>query len=279
MITAHGGVQIAVEAMKRGATDFVSKPWSNERLLATVRTAAALRTSRQAAVHRAQARGGDRRRRRRAARRRCSASPPAMQRVFSLIERAAPTEANVLILGENGTGKELVARELHRRSRRGRRRAGLGRSRRGRRESVRIRIVRPCEGRLHRRPRRPRRPAPGGRRRHPVPRRGRQSAAPPPAQVADRARAAAGHAGRRQQAGADRRSGDRGDQPAARAARRREPCSGRICCSGSTRSRSSCRRCASGARTSRCWSTISSLYTRRNMASRRASFRPRCWRR
>ena len=50
MITAHAGVQIAVEAMKRGATDFVSKPWSNERLLATVRTAAALRTSREEAV-------------------------------------------------------------------------------------------------------------------------------------------------------------------------------------------------------------------------------------
>src|SRR3546814_19476816 len=49
MITAHGGVQIAVEAMKRGATDFVSKPWSNERLLAPVRTAAALRNSREAA--------------------------------------------------------------------------------------------------------------------------------------------------------------------------------------------------------------------------------------
>jgi DNA-binding NtrC family response regulator len=48
MITAHGGVNIAVEAMKRGATDFVSKPWSNERLLATVRTAAALRKSRDA---------------------------------------------------------------------------------------------------------------------------------------------------------------------------------------------------------------------------------------
>ena len=47
MITAHGGVQIAVDAMKRGATDFVSKPWSNERLLATVRTAAALRSSRE----------------------------------------------------------------------------------------------------------------------------------------------------------------------------------------------------------------------------------------
>ena len=117
MITAHGGVQIAVEAMKRGATDFVSKPWANERLLATVRTAAALRNSRKAATTErkravavtAPASGGE--------------APllghsPSIARVYSLIERAAPTEANVLILGENGTGKELVARELHRRSRR-----------------------------------------------------------------------------------------------------------------------------------------------------------------
>jgi DNA-binding NtrC family response regulator len=117
MITAHGGVNIAVEAMKRGATDFVSKPWSNERLLATVRTAAALRKSREAAVTE----------RRRAV---AIAAPAAggetpllgtsapIRRVYSLIERAAPTEANVLILGENGTGKELVAREIHRLSRR-----------------------------------------------------------------------------------------------------------------------------------------------------------------
>ena len=116
MITAHGGVQIAVEAMKRGATDFVSKPWSNERLLATVRTAAALRNSREEAVTERK-------------RSNVLGAPPAgeipllgrspgMARVYSLIERAAPTEANVLILGENGTGKELVARELHRKSRR-----------------------------------------------------------------------------------------------------------------------------------------------------------------
>jgi DNA-binding NtrC family response regulator len=113
LITAHGGVQVAVEAMKRGATDFVSKPWANERLLATVRTAAALRHSRrETGVEKAKAR--------------TIATPPrdsellgrspAMARVHSLIEKAAPTDANVLILGENGTGKELVARALHRQS-------------------------------------------------------------------------------------------------------------------------------------------------------------------
>ena len=116
MITAHAGIGVAVEAMKRGATDFVSKPWANERLLATVRTAAALRTSRAEVVTERRKVEDDR------------APPagetpmlgqsPAMARVLSLIDRAGPTEANVLILGENGTGKELVARALHARSRR-----------------------------------------------------------------------------------------------------------------------------------------------------------------
>jgi DNA-binding NtrC family response regulator len=114
MITAHAGISVAVEAMKRGATDFVSKPWSNERLLATVRTAANLRASRAEV---------DTERGKVAAIAGGSEAPllgdsPAMARIWSLIERAGPTEANVLILGENGTGKELVARELHRRSRR-----------------------------------------------------------------------------------------------------------------------------------------------------------------
>jgi DNA-binding NtrC family response regulator len=110
MITAHAGVNVAVEAMKRGATDFVSKPWENERLVQTVRTAAALRRSRSAADAPAPtpASSGSAR----------SPSPlignaPSMARVHSLIARAAPTEANVLVLGENGTGKELVARALH----------------------------------------------------------------------------------------------------------------------------------------------------------------------
>ena len=110
MITAHAGVQVAVAAMKRGATDFVSKPWSNERLLATVRTAAALRRSRRSMVAAPAPAlavvGGSP----------LLGQSPAMARVHSLISRAAPTDANVLVLGENGTGKELVARELHRQS-------------------------------------------------------------------------------------------------------------------------------------------------------------------
>ncbi len=114
IITAHGAVSIAVEAIKAGASDFVAKPWSNERLAATVRSAATLRRSRIDA---------------RTERGRASELAPttdtpllgqseAMQRVRTLIDRAAPTDANVLILGENGTGKEIVAREIHRLSRR-----------------------------------------------------------------------------------------------------------------------------------------------------------------
>jgi len=114
IITAHGAVSVAVEAIKAGASDFVAKPWSNERLAATVRSAAVLRRSRiDARIERG-----------RASELAPSTETPllgrseAMQRVRTLIDRAAPTDANVLILGENGTGKEIVAREIHRLSRR-----------------------------------------------------------------------------------------------------------------------------------------------------------------
>jgi DNA-binding NtrC family response regulator len=116
MITAHGGVDIAVEAMKLGATDFIAKPWQNEKVIATVSTAVLLGQSRSEAKNlrdtnkvlvqvsnsvNQQTMIG------------CSSQ---MMEVQSLIHRSAPTEANVLILGENGTGKELVAREIHQQS-------------------------------------------------------------------------------------------------------------------------------------------------------------------
>jgi DNA-binding NtrC family response regulator len=116
IITAHGAVSVAVEAIKRGASDFVAKPWGNERLAATVRSAAALRKSKlEARVERerstelGQVAAVDTP---------LLGKSDAMSRVRQLIERAAPTDANVLILGENGTGKEIVAREIHRLSRR-----------------------------------------------------------------------------------------------------------------------------------------------------------------
>jgi len=118
MITAHGDVELAVEAMKRGAADFVTKPWENERLLATLMAALNLRRSRLEASELRQRNNG-------LAAATLSESgmigtSPAMLRVFGAIRRTAPTDANVLILGENGTGKELAAREIHRLSSRAR---------------------------------------------------------------------------------------------------------------------------------------------------------------
>ena len=115
IITAHSAVSVAVEAIKRGASDFVAKPWANERLAATVRSAAALRRSKlDARLERSRtselAHNGETP---------LLGQSEAMQRIRMLIDRAAPTDANVLILGENGTGKEIVAREIHRKSRRG----------------------------------------------------------------------------------------------------------------------------------------------------------------
>jgi DNA-binding NtrC family response regulator len=116
LVTAHGDVELAVEAMKKGAADFVTKPWENDRLLATLMAALNLRRSRQEAA--------DLRQRNQGLAAATHSEPgmigtsPAMLQVFGAIRRTAPTDANVLILGENGTGKELVAREIHRLSRR-----------------------------------------------------------------------------------------------------------------------------------------------------------------
>jgi DNA-binding NtrC family response regulator len=116
LITAHGGVDVAVEAMKLGATDFVAKPWQNEKLVATLTAAVLLGKTRNEASelrHTNKLLAQDTNS---AQQQPLLAQSSVMQQVHSLIERTAPTDANVLILGENGTGKELVARELHRQS-------------------------------------------------------------------------------------------------------------------------------------------------------------------
>jgi DNA-binding NtrC family response regulator len=114
-VTAYGETDLAVKAMKAGAVDFVVKPWSNEKLLATINSALELKNARKELTRLKNTRqkliedldspfshiiGNS----------------VALDRVRKLVEKVAPTDANVLIMGENGTGKELVARELHRRS-------------------------------------------------------------------------------------------------------------------------------------------------------------------
>jgi DNA-binding NtrC family response regulator len=117
LITAFGDVEMAVKAVKGGAIDFVLKPWQNEKLLATISSALNLRYSRlEVDKLRSQQKqlseDIDQR-----YHNMIGVSPP-MQHVFATIDKVATTDADVLILGENGTGKELVARALHRQSRR-----------------------------------------------------------------------------------------------------------------------------------------------------------------
>jgi two-component system response regulator HydG len=115
LMTAYGGIETAVNAMREGASDFVVKPWDNAKLAATVSTVAKLaRADREVASLRRRQRAlneypapdvdhivGD---------------SDGLRQVLSSIAKVARTDANVLVVGENGTGKELVAREIHRQS-------------------------------------------------------------------------------------------------------------------------------------------------------------------
>lgn len=115
MITAYGDVELAVEALKLGASDFILKPWDNEKLYATITNCLDLsKTRNEVALLKSQQdqlkqnfnkKTQD-----------ILGHSPVMQDVFRTVKKVAPTDANVLILGENGTGKELVAREIHKQS-------------------------------------------------------------------------------------------------------------------------------------------------------------------
>ncbi len=115
LITAYGDIDKAVKAVKAGATDFVLKPWKNEKLLTTVLSAMQLTDSKRELA--------DLKETQKQINsdidyhyRDIIGRSPAMLNVFKTIEKVAATDANVLILGENGTGKEMIARALHRRS-------------------------------------------------------------------------------------------------------------------------------------------------------------------
>src|SRR5271170_4691707 len=109
VMTAWGSVDVAVEAMRRGARDFIQKPWDNARLLTIIRTQVEL----SAALRRGQRLEAENRLLRTEGRPSLIAEAPAMQPVLQLISRVGPSDANVLITGEPGTGKEVVARTLH----------------------------------------------------------------------------------------------------------------------------------------------------------------------
>ncbi len=115
LITAFGDVEMAVKALKIGATDFVLKPWQNDKLLATLNTAVKLKRSYNEVD------------KLRKAKKQLEedinqpfkdiiGSSPAMQHIYKLVDKVAGTDANVIILGENGTGKELIARAIHQKS-------------------------------------------------------------------------------------------------------------------------------------------------------------------
>jgi two-component system nitrogen regulation response regulator NtrX len=113
MISGHGTVATAVEAIKRGAFDFIEKPPERERILVTVRNALEKARLEQEYGHLKRIED---------LRHEMIGASPALERVFDAIRRAAPTNATVLIIGESGVGKELVARAIHRNSQRARER-------------------------------------------------------------------------------------------------------------------------------------------------------------
>ncbi len=109
VMTAWGSVDKAVEAMRRGARDFIEKPWDNARLLATLRTQVELGR----ALRRTRRLEGENQLLRRDGRPPLIAESAVMRPILQLIERVAPSDANVLIRGEHGTGKEVVAQWIH----------------------------------------------------------------------------------------------------------------------------------------------------------------------
>lgn len=117
LITAFGDVEMAVKALKVGATDFVLKPWQNEKLIATLNSAAKLKETYKEVTHLKHT-SKQLQEDSNIAFKNIIGESEQIEKVFKIIDKVAGTDANVLILGENGTGKELIARAIHQKSHR-----------------------------------------------------------------------------------------------------------------------------------------------------------------
>jgi DNA-binding NtrC family response regulator len=117
LITAYGDIELAVKAMKEGATDFIQKPFDSVKLISTVKSAYQLRLSKlqvSKLIHKQKHLSEDLDKKFTS----FIVESSQMMKILATVKKVAPTDANVLILGENGTGKELIAREIHRQSKR-----------------------------------------------------------------------------------------------------------------------------------------------------------------
>jgi len=108
MITAYGDIDLAVRSLKEGATDFVIKPWHNERLLGIIKEALRKKENKVAAVSHQNGES--------VIGKELIGESEVMEEIFLKIGKIAPTDANILILGENGTGKDLIAKAIHQQS-------------------------------------------------------------------------------------------------------------------------------------------------------------------
>jgi len=113
MMTAYGDVELAVKSLKMGSTDFVLKPWDNEKLIATLQSALQLNLSKRE-IKRLKEKEKVLKRELDRDQKYIIGSSPALMNVLNIVRKVARTDANILITGENGTGKELIAREIHR---------------------------------------------------------------------------------------------------------------------------------------------------------------------
>jgi DNA-binding NtrC family response regulator len=115
LITAYGDVELAVKALKQGATDFVPKPWDNSKLMATLKSALELNHSKKEVGYLKQKEKGLKAELNREQNPMIGSSP-ALLHVRNVVRKVAKTNANILITGENGSGKEMIAREIHQQS-------------------------------------------------------------------------------------------------------------------------------------------------------------------